>query len=117
MVVMAVFVMGIYLALGLTRLGVAAVVRARADTAADAAALAAADMLALGRGSGTAVAAARETASANGAELVSCRCSGHDALVRVRMDIPGAAAGAHVTVEARAQVRADCLPNLPGTCG
>lgn len=116
MVMMAVVVVGMYLVLGLSRVGVTAIVRARADTAADAAALAAADMLALGREPGIAVAAARETARTNGAELVACRCTGHEALVRVRMNIPGATGG-HVTVEARGQVRADCLPGLPGACG
>jgi hypothetical protein len=47
---------------------------ARADTAADAAALAGADALALGRSPAAAERAARGAASDNGARLVSCTC-------------------------------------------
>src|SRR5204863_1961434 len=50
--------MAVVLCLGLGRVGGAAVLQARADTAADSAALAAADALALGRGPSGAAAAA-----------------------------------------------------------
>jgi secretion/DNA translocation related TadE-like protein len=75
----------IVLCLGIGRVGGAAVLQARADTAADAAALAGADELALGRGPGAAVRAAREAASANRARLVSCSCAGDAAEVVVQI--------------------------------
>jgi secretion/DNA translocation related TadE-like protein len=81
---------------GIARVGGAAAQRARADSAADAAALAAADELALGHDARAASAAARETASANGARLVSCECTGTGAEVVV---VLGAATG-----RARAEV-------------
>ncbi len=65
------------------RLGGAAVDRARADTAADAAALAAADALALGRSSAGAARAAGQVASDNGALLLMCACHGSSAVVTV----------------------------------
>jgi secretion/DNA translocation related TadE-like protein len=84
--------------LGIGRVGRAATTRARADRAADAAALAAADALALGKGSDAARADAATTASANGARLVECECDGTAAEVRVVVE-PG-----HVTGRARAEV-------------
>ena len=74
------------LCLGVARVGGAAVLAARADTAADAAALAGADALALGRGSAAAVRAARSAASLNHARLVSCSCAGDSAEVVVRLE-------------------------------
>src|SRR5262245_59004673 len=62
------------LGLGVARVGAAAILAARADTAAAAAALAGADALALGRDPSAAVAAARAAASDNGARLLSCTC-------------------------------------------
>ena len=62
------------LCLGVARVGAAAILASRAGTAADAAALAGADALALGRSSSAAVAAAQAAASDNGARLVSCTC-------------------------------------------
>ncbi len=75
----------VVLCLGIGRVGGAAVLQARADTAADAAALAAADTLALGRGSSDAVRAARAAALLNRARLVSCACAGDAAEVVVRL--------------------------------
>ncbi|MGH9031561.1 MAG: hypothetical protein ACRDZV_05470, partial [Acidimicrobiia bacterium] len=69
-----------------------------------AAALAAADMLALGRGAEVATVAARETASANGGNLVSCECAGRDALVVVEVPASGILAPP-ATGRARAEVR------------
>ena len=60
-VMIAVVAIGFALLVGAARLGTAVVARARADTAADAAALAAADMIALDRGADAAEAAAGET--------------------------------------------------------
>ncbi len=61
---------------------------ARAESAADAAALAAADALALGQGSARARDDALATAASNDARLVSCDCQGTDATVEVEVDLP-----------------------------
>jgi len=108
---LAVLVFGLLLTVGASRLGVAIIGRARADTAADAAALAAADALALGKGSAAAVEAARATAASNGAQLVSCECSGTTADVVVDLDLGvlGAARG-----RARADVDLQCVLDGPG---
>jgi hypothetical protein len=75
----------VMLCLGVGRVGGAAVLQARAETAADAAALAGADALALGHGSAEAIRAARATASLNRAVLVSCACAGDAAEVVVQI--------------------------------
>ena len=110
---LVVLVFGLLLTLGVSRLGVAIVGRARADTAADAAALAAADSLALGRGSVAAADAARVTAASNGARLVSCVCTGTTAEVVVDLDLGvlGSARG-----HAKAEIDPRCGFDLPG-CG
>ena len=100
---LAVLVFGLVLTVGVSRLGVALVGRARADTAADAAALAAADALALGKGSAAAVDAARAAAASNGAQLVSCECAGSTADVVVDLDLG-------VLGSARGRARADVDP-------
>jgi secretion/DNA translocation related TadE-like protein len=69
-----VFVVGVVLLVGSARLGAALFGRARAQNAADAAALAAADALALAGTPARAEFDAAETAAANGARLVACRC-------------------------------------------
>lgn len=106
LLVVAVAVSGLLLMGGAARLGGALVSRARADTAADAAALAAADALALGAGDTRAVAAARDRAAANGAHLVECRCGGSAAEVIV--EVPGGPLGRPVRARARAEVGAAC---------
>jgi len=83
--VLAAVGISVVLCLGIARVGGAAVLQARADTAADAAALAGADTLALGRGSSAAVRAARAAASLNHARLVSCSCAGAAAEVVVQL--------------------------------
>jgi len=110
MLMLAVFVFGLLLTLGVSRVGVAIIGRARADTAADAAALAAADSLALGRGPAAALEAARETAASNGAQLVSCACAGTTADVVVDLDLGvlGSARG-----RAKAEVDPRCALDLP----
>ena len=75
----------VVLCLGIGRVGGAAVLQARAETAADAAALAGADALALGGGSSDAVRAARAVATLNRARLVSCSCAGEAAEVVVQI--------------------------------
>ena len=85
---LAVLVAGLVLATGAARLGGALVGRARAESAADAAALAAADRLALGGGGAAARTAAARTAASNHARLVSCDCAGASAAVVVEVDLP-----------------------------
>jgi secretion/DNA translocation related TadE-like protein len=114
-VMLAVLVAGLVLAAGAARLGGALVGRARADTAADAAALAAADRLALGGGAAAARAAAERTAASNDARLVTCDCAGASAAVVVEVDLPawGAVFGP-ARGRAKAEVRPECVVDLPG---
>ena len=72
--VIAVMVVAVLLCTAVARLGGAVASKSRANNAADAAALAGADALALGMTSSAAVAAAQAAASDNGAQLVSCTC-------------------------------------------
>jgi secretion/DNA translocation related TadE-like protein len=74
------------LCIGVARVGAAVALQSRADTAADAAALAGADALALGHSSRDAADAARAAASDNGARLVVCSCAGDAAEVTVEID-------------------------------
>jgi secretion/DNA translocation related TadE-like protein len=74
----------VVLCLGIGRVGGAAVLQARAETAADAAALAGADALALGHRPADALRAARSAAALNQARLVSCTCAGRAAEVVVQ---------------------------------
>ncbi len=99
--------LAIALAFGVARLGHAASDRARADTAADAAALAAAGVLARGGGAASATAAAVETATSNGARLGRCDCAGSKPAVVVHV---GDATG-----RARAEVRFECFAD-PTRC-
>jgi hypothetical protein len=103
----AMLALAVALAFGVARLGHAAGEDARAETAADAAALAAAGALARGQGAPAALVAARETAASNGARLVRCACTGAKPLVVVTV---GAATG-----RARAEVRFECFA-APGEC-
>lgn len=98
--------LAVALAFGVARLGHAASDRARADTAADAAALAAAGVLARGGGADSAAFAASETATANGAQLEHCDCAGSRPTVEVH--VGGA------TSRARAEVRFDCFADPTG---
>jgi secretion/DNA translocation related TadE-like protein len=93
--VVAIIVIGAAMALGLARLGSAAVDRARADGAADAAALAAASGLARGQSPPAACRTARSVATANAARLLTCTCRGSRAEVVVEVDgVAGRAAAA-----------------------
>jgi hypothetical protein len=81
---------------GLARVGVAAVHRARADTAADAAALAAAGVLAAGGGADQARVEAGRLARANGAVLERCACA--DGVAEVTVAVGEAQARARAEV-------------------
>ena len=108
--VMALAVVGLalVLCLGVARVGAAVVLQSRADTAADAAALAGADALALGATPRAAIDAARGEAVANGAQLVSCSCSGDVAEVSVTI---GRAHGhARAVIDARNDVAISPAP-------
>lgn len=89
--------------LGVARFGQVAVARARADTAADAAVLAAGADLALGGSDDTACAAARDTAKDNGAAVV--RCAIAEASVDVTVTIT--AGEHHARGHARVMLAAD----------
>lgn len=72
--VIAVMVVAFLLCTTVARLGRGVAEKSRANNAADAAALAAADGLASGAPPADACAAARQTAADNGARLLTCRC-------------------------------------------
>lgn len=113
-IMLAVLVMGLVLTMGALRLGAAMVGRARAESAADAAALAAADALALGHGADEARADAISTAASNHARVVSCDCGGTEANVVVEVELPAfGALGGVARGRARAEVRPECALDLP----
>jgi len=99
----AVLVLGMVLMFGAARVGAALLARARAQTAADAAALAAADSLALGRSADRARVDAAATAVANGGRLSACQCAGPRVTVTVEVDAP--VLGRVARVQASAEVR------------
>src|SRR5262249_60177380 len=89
--------------------------RARAAAAGDASALAAADMLALGRGEAVAGSAAADTAAANDARLVRCTCRGRIATVVVEVSVPGLGRlGGPARGTAKAEVRPECALGCRG---
>lgn len=105
----ALVVLGLALAIGAARFGAALVTRARAETAADAAALAAADRLAYGADEEDATVAARATAAANGGRLLACICRGRAAEVTVEVSAPlDAGLGRPARARARAEVGEAC---------
>jgi hypothetical protein len=87
------------LMLGVARLGHAANDKARAESAADASALAAAGVLARGGSAVDATNAAAETAASNNARFDRCECSGSKPIVTVRVGDATARAGAEVRFE------------------
>lgn len=99
------------LALGLGRLATAVVSTSRAQTAADAAALAAAGELAAGRSKGEAERIASLTASANGARLLRCDCAGPAVVVAVTVTLPASGPTSRLV---RAAARAELHPECPG---
>ena len=106
---LGVLVLALALTMGAARLGSALVGRARAESAADAAALAAADALALGRGSEAAAEAAGVVATRNDARLVSCECAGDAAEVVVEVDVPGLSlVSGPARTRSRAEISREC---------
>ena len=99
------------LTLGLGRLATAALTRAKAQTAADAAALAAAGELAAGRTAGDAERTASVTAAANGARLLRCDCGGPAVVVEVTVTLPFTRP---VSGLVAAAARAELHPECPG---
>lgn len=96
---------------GLVRLNMAGIDRARAQTAADAAALAAAAELAGGRTGPEARRTAEATAGANGARLEACDCRSGDDSVEVAVVMPRRP---FLPREVRAAARAEVHPECPG---
>ena len=106
MLMVAGLVLAVALTLGVARLGHAASDKARAETAADAAALAAAGAIAR-NGERPRAAAARRPRPSNGARLDRCECAGRTPTVKVSLG--------DATVRARAEVRFECLAD-PRDC-
>ena len=106
-----VVVVAAVLVLGLGRLAGGVKALSAAQTAADAAALAAAGELAAGRTAGHAERIASLTAAANGARLLRCECAGPAVTVHVTVTLPfsGPASGL-----VRAAARAELHPECPG---
>jgi secretion/DNA translocation related TadE-like protein len=99
------------LMLGLGRLATAVLATSRAQTAADAAALAAAGELAAGRSVGEAERIASLTASANGARLLRCDCGGSAVIVAVTVTLSASGPASRLV---RAAARAELHPECPG---
>jgi len=99
------------LVVGLGRLATGVLAVSRAQTAADAAALAAAGELAAGRTPGEAERTASLTAAANGARLLRCECGGPAVIVHVSVTLPFSRP---VSGLVRAAARAELHPECPG---
>lgn len=99
------------LMLGLGRLATAVLATSRAQTAADAAALAAAGELASGRTTGEAERIASRTAAGNGARLIRCDCGGPAVVVEVTVTLPTFRPASRLV---RAAARAELHPECPG---
>jgi secretion/DNA translocation related TadE-like protein len=106
-----VMAMAVVLLLGLGRVAAAGLAVSRAQTAADAAALAAAGELAAGRNGGEAERIAFVTAAANGARLLRCDCGGPAVVVAVTVTLPTSGPAARLV---RAAARAELHPECPG---
>ncbi len=102
MLVIAVIVLSVLLCTAVARLGSGVVEKSRANNAADAAALAAAGGLALGRLPADACAVARDTAADNGARVLTCRCHAakQTAVAEVTVAMGDARARARAEVDA-----------------
>ncbi len=99
------------LVFGLGRLAGGIKAKASAQTAADAAVLAAAGELAAGRTAGDAERTASLTAAANGARLLRCECAGPAVIVQVTVTLPSSGP---VSGLVRAAARAELHPECPG---
>ena len=114
-VMLAVLVVGLVLATGAARLGGALVGRARAESAADAAALAAADRLALGDGS-AARPAPRRPSPPRATTPDSCRATARERRRRSwsrSTSPPGVRVFGPARGRAKAEVRPECVVELP----
>ena len=103
--VAAVVVVAMLLCTSVARLGGAAAQKSRANSAADASALAAADRLALGQSSAQACTVARRTATDNGARLLTCRAdagTGETSAAEVTLELGAAHARSRAEVDAPA---------------
>ena len=101
--VAAAIVVGMLLCTAVASLGTASAVKSRANNAADASALAAADRLALGESPAAACLIARQTATDNGARLLTCRAGAATAetmAAEVTLEIGAAHATARAVVGA-----------------
>ena len=107
----AVMAMTAVFTLGLGRLAAGGLAVSRAQTAADAAALAAAGELAAGRNRAEAERIASLTAAANGARLLRCDCGGPAVVVAVTVTLPTSGPATHLV---RAAARAELHPECPG---
>jgi secretion/DNA translocation related TadE-like protein len=117
--VAAFIVVAMLLCTAVARLGSAAAEKARANNAADASALAAADGLALGRPPSEACAAARSTASDNKARVLTCRCESFAtgmlaAEVTLEIDTAKARARAEVDAGGSRELRAALVQSAGG---
>ena len=113
--VIAVIVVAVLLCTAVARLGGAVASKSRANNAADAAALAAAGDLALGRPPAAGCDAARHIAAENGAQLLTCRFPASPAgviaaEVTVAIDDARTRARAEVDAVESARYRADGAP-------
>ncbi|MDQ1502244.1 MAG: hypothetical protein QOI86_5584 [Actinomycetota bacterium] len=96
---------------GLGRVATGILAVSRAQTAADAAALAAAGELVAGRTAGDAERTASLTAAANGARLLRCECGGPAVIVHVSVALPSSGPASGLV---RAAARAELHPECPG---
>ena len=99
------------LTLGLGRQATAVHATTPAQTAADAAALAAAGELATGRSAGEAERIASLTAAGNGARLIRCDCGGPAVIAAVTVNLPTFWPASRLV---RAAARAELHPECPG---
>jgi secretion/DNA translocation related TadE-like protein len=103
--VAAVVVVTMLLFTSIARLGGAAAEKSRANSAADASALAAADRLAQGQSPAQACTVARRTATDNGARLLTCRAgagTGETSAAEVTLELGDAHARSRAEVDAPA---------------
>jgi secretion/DNA translocation related TadE-like protein len=100
-------IVGMLLCTAVARLGSATAEKSRANNAADASALAAADRLALGQSPAEACSVARRTAADNGARLLTCHggaAAAETMAAEVTLEIGDAHAKARAEVDANAAV-------------
>lgn len=112
--VAAFIVLTMLLGTAVGRLGGAVAEKSRANNAADASALAAADGLALGRSPAEACAIARDIAVSNDARLLTCRSDASAADVEIEIDQAQARARAVVAPDPALGIRSVLVDSSPG---